>query len=66
VRYHSTPARAALAALAFLVLLLPAAARAADQEPDLRAEVEMLAHDLDGLRQQIWSGPRINGYYTFE
>lgn len=75
VRNHPTPARAARVVLAALFLLLPTAAGAAQvaqdagaaqDAQDLKAEVEMLARDVDGLRQQLWTGPRINGYYAFE
>jgi len=65
VRYHPTPARSVLAVLVFLGLLIPSPAIAAASTDDVQAEVDMLAHDVDGLRQQLWSGPRINGYYAF-
>lgn len=62
--------RIATTAVACALVLLgalpaPPPARAASAE-DLELQVAMLSHDLESLRQDVWTGIRINGYYAFE
>jgi hypothetical protein len=60
--------RAAACALLSAGAMLAAApaARAAEEAPDTRTQLDMLTHEVEGLRQQLWAGPRVNGYYAFE